>query len=224
MINKLKLGPINPGLPVSQIEAISETQLYLALIAKLNECIDKINETTGYTIPEIVAAEFSTLSRYNIGDFVLYDYKLYKALTNITPGNFDATKWQMLKITDVLKTLANQITTITEDIDDINEEIQAINHEIDDINQDMEDLRNVTGSHEIIVMGWDPIARIYSHNFNVEGMTPNDALIIGPGEGYEEIWADMNPSITVENTTLYITAAGPLPTENIFINYLIVRC
>lgn len=45
------------------------------------------------------ANEYSDASTYNIGDFVLYDWKLYKCTTNITtPETFDASHWNITKI------------------------------------------------------------------------------------------------------------------------------
>lgn len=47
----------------------------------------------------LIANKYSSDSTYNIGDYCIYDYKLYKCNTQISVGeDFDSTKWDQTTI------------------------------------------------------------------------------------------------------------------------------
>lgn len=59
---------------------------------------------TDAKVYNLIANKYSSDSIYNIGDYCIYDYKLYKCNTQISVGeDFDSTKWDQTTIMDELK-------------------------------------------------------------------------------------------------------------------------
>lgn len=59
---------------------------------------------TDANVYNLIANKYSLVSTYNIGDYCIYDYKLYKCNTQISTGeDFDPTKWDQTTIMDELK-------------------------------------------------------------------------------------------------------------------------
>lgn len=59
---------------------------------------------TDANVYNLIADKYSSDSTYNIGDYCIYDYKLYKCNTQISTGeDFDSTKWDQTTIMNELK-------------------------------------------------------------------------------------------------------------------------
>ena len=67
-----------------------------------NNQVDDLNEFV-----ENIADEYDNTSTYKVGDYCIYENKVYKCITEITtPESFDSSKWELVRITDEInKTL-----------------------------------------------------------------------------------------------------------------------
>lgn len=63
----------------------------------------------------LIAANYDNLTgTYNEGDYVIYNNLLYKCNTTIsTAEDFDDTKWDQTTLTELIKTLENQLNGFT---------------------------------------------------------------------------------------------------------------
>ena len=65
-----------------------------------------INNSTSYDLISkplsmTIADDFSTSSTYSVGDYVMYDYKLYKCISSVsTAGAWNASDWEECKVTN----------------------------------------------------------------------------------------------------------------------------
>lgn len=73
----------------------------------MSNYIDSIvNNNTSYDLASkplsnAIADDFSASSTYSVGDYIMYDYKLYKCISPVTTaGTWKASNWQECKITD----------------------------------------------------------------------------------------------------------------------------
>ena len=61
-----------------------------------NNQVDDLNE-----VVENIADEYDNTLTYKVGDYCIYENKLYKCITEITtPESFDSSKWESVRIVD----------------------------------------------------------------------------------------------------------------------------
>lgn len=67
------------------------------------------NENEVYNIRDknvytLIADEYNSSRTYDLGDYCIYDYALYKCSTAVTnPEDFDSTKWERKTLIDIIK-------------------------------------------------------------------------------------------------------------------------
>lgn len=68
------------------------------------QLFNNLYEIKDKNVYSLIAEEYDSSKTYNIGDYCIYDYKLYKCNTQISTGeDFDPTKWDQTTIMDELK-------------------------------------------------------------------------------------------------------------------------
>lgn len=69
----------------------------------IDEAFSRTVDLAG-AISSISASPYSTQHSYHVGDYAMYDYKLYRCISD-TSGAWDSTKWEEVKVTDELQEL-----------------------------------------------------------------------------------------------------------------------
>lgn len=65
---------------------------------------DSTYDIVDKNIYALIADKYNNAATYNIGDYCIYDYKLYKCNTQISTGeDFESTKWDQTTIMTELK-------------------------------------------------------------------------------------------------------------------------
>lgn len=71
-----------------------------------NDQVDDLNE-----VVENIASEYNNTLTYKVGDYCMYENKLYKCITEITTAeSFDSNKWEDTTVFDEIK-IKNRITS-----------------------------------------------------------------------------------------------------------------
>lgn len=73
------------------------------------DTIQMPNENEPYSIRDknvytLIADEYDSSKTYDLGDYCIYDYTLYKCFIAVTnPEDFDSTKWERKTLIDIIK-------------------------------------------------------------------------------------------------------------------------
>lgn len=76
--------------------------------------VDSTETTLVENILQLIASTYDATSTYEVGDYCIYNNLLYKCNTTIsTAEDFDDTKWDQTTLTELIKTLENQLNGFT---------------------------------------------------------------------------------------------------------------
>lgn len=92
--------PDVPGLTAIEMQKKLEEISREVIIPRYNELVDSVTSTCD---------EFSKLNSYAVGDYCIYQNKLYKCNT-ATNGDWDASKWTETSVGDELKSVNSNLT------------------------------------------------------------------------------------------------------------------
>lgn len=96
-------GDIAGNLQNQVNEIVSNIQLINTDVDSIEENVEKLNNTTD-EISENLCDEYNNTKTYKVGDYCIYENRLYKCNIDIaTAENFDVSKWETCKITNELK-------------------------------------------------------------------------------------------------------------------------
>lgn len=95
--------PDVPGLTAIEMQKKLEEIPREVIIPRYNELVDSVTS---------ICDEFSKLNSYAVGDYCIYQNKLYKCNT-ATSGDWDASKWTETSVGDELKSVNSNLKPIT---------------------------------------------------------------------------------------------------------------
>ena len=94
------------------------------LDGKMRKYYEMIYQALDELTEKLIVDDYEKGKTYNEGDYCLYDDTLWLCIEGHTASDFDASKWQKVTITDVLKILNDNLRTT---IETVNTTVQSVN-------------------------------------------------------------------------------------------------
>ena len=155
-------------------------------------------------VSQIIADAYSITTAYIIGDYAIYNEKLYRCISP-TIGSFDEAKWEEVQIVDL--------------IGEVNTKAQNAQTAADEAQNTADNAYGVGGQFSIAVSDWDTGTQSYTKT--IPGLGVNDKIDLYPKTKLDQDNGQGNGLFVTDSADSVVITYDIIPTQTLTFKYFI---